>query len=118
MGIKSTEPLAASGAQSKNSIDEIQQMQKKAFEHMDKEYEYARVTTHLNRGKGQIFFFDQSSDVKQNFCNQILKQTNYQIKWLMFFQDLFLFIIMRKKVQIGKKFFILKYINNTTKKDN
>ena len=52
MGIKSTEPLAASGAQSKNSIDEIQQMQKKAFEHMDKEYEYARVTTHLNRGKG------------------------------------------------------------------
>lgn len=49
MGIKANEPTASS------SVDEIQQMQKKAFDYMDKEYEYARVTTHLNRGKGLGF---------------------------------------------------------------
>ena len=46
MGIKGNEPSAS------GSVDEIQKMQKKAFDYMDKEYEYARVTTHLNRGKG------------------------------------------------------------------
>ena len=55
MGIKGNEAQQPAPS---NSVDEIQKMQKKAFEYMDKEYEYARVTTHLNRGKGCHFAFD------------------------------------------------------------
>lgn len=52
MGIKSTSK-AGSEEQSKNenSVDEINKKQKQAFEALDKEYEMARLTTHLNRGK-------------------------------------------------------------------
>lgn len=52
MGIKGNDTPQPTAS---NSVDEIQKMQKKAFEYMDKEYEYARVTTHLNRGKGWFF---------------------------------------------------------------
>ena len=38
-------------------VDEVNKMQKQAFEALDKEYEYARVTTHLNRGKQTNFLF-------------------------------------------------------------
>lgn len=31
-------------------VNEINKMQKQAFDALDKEYEYARLTTHLNRG--------------------------------------------------------------------
>lgn len=50
MGIKSVDEL-----KDVNTVDKIQTMQKQAFDHMDKEYEYARMTTHLNRGKGLGF---------------------------------------------------------------
>ena len=53
MGIKGNDTPQPNAS---NSVDEIQKMQQKAFEYMDKEYEYARVTTHLNRGKGMHFF--------------------------------------------------------------
>jgi hypothetical protein len=48
MGLKSTDTSATSS-------DQIQQMQKQAFEELNKEYEMARITTHLNRGKGLGF---------------------------------------------------------------
>jgi hypothetical protein len=54
MGIKGNDAQQPAPS---NSVDEIQKMQKKAFDYMDKEYEYARVTTHLNRGKGWHFSF-------------------------------------------------------------
>lgn len=54
MGIKSTSDNDATKSTPK-AIDQIQSMQKKAFEALDKEYEFARMTTHLNRGKGLGF---------------------------------------------------------------
>ena len=38
-----------------NSTMQIQQMQHKAFETMDKEYQMARMTTHTHRGQGLGF---------------------------------------------------------------
>jgi hypothetical protein len=37
------------------NTESLNSMQKKAFDDLDKEYEYARMTTHLNRGKGLGF---------------------------------------------------------------
>ena len=51
MGIKSAETSHSSD----NAIDHVHQMQKKAFEALDKEYEFARMTTHTHRGKGLGF---------------------------------------------------------------
>jgi hypothetical protein len=51
MGLKSGETSASTAG----SGEAITAMQKQAFEVLDKEYEYARVTTHLNRGKGLGF---------------------------------------------------------------
>lgn len=48
MGIKSID-------EPNDSTTTIHSMQQKAFDLMNKEYEYARVTTHLNRGKGLGF---------------------------------------------------------------
>jgi inorganic pyrophosphatase/exopolyphosphatase len=64
MGIKGNE---AQQPVPSNSVDEIQKMQKKAFEYMDKEYEYARVTTHLNRGKGWLSRFRDLLHSCKNF---------------------------------------------------
>ncbi|CAF0713115.1 unnamed protein product [Brachionus calyciflorus] len=50
MGIKSIDQLNDTQTSSK-----LNTMQKQAFDVMDKEYEYARITTHLNRGKGLGF---------------------------------------------------------------
>lgn len=56
MGIKSDEVSTGGnqehkdGTKSPKGVDQINKMQKQAFEALDKEYEYARVTTHLNRG--------------------------------------------------------------------
>ncbi len=47
MGLKTDK---AQEQQSESKTDEINKMQKEAFEALDKEYEYARFTTHLNRG--------------------------------------------------------------------
>lgn len=51
MGIKS----AINSNDDVKTANNIQSMAQKAFDSMDKEYEYARVTTHLNRGKGLGF---------------------------------------------------------------
>lgn len=54
MGIKTDEATSAGAnnesTSSPKDVDQIQKMQKQAFEALDKEYEYARLTTHLNRG--------------------------------------------------------------------
>lgn len=52
MGIKSSnkEEQGCASGNSENSVDEINKKQKQAFEALDKEYELARLTTHLNRG--------------------------------------------------------------------
>lgn len=47
MGLKSDK---SSQDDSNKSVDEINKKQQIAFEAMNKEYELARVTTHLNRG--------------------------------------------------------------------
>lgn len=50
MGLKSDK----SQDDSNKSVDEINKKQQIAFEAMNKEYELARVTTHLNRGYKSI----------------------------------------------------------------
>lgn len=52
MGIKSIDNSSASSA---SSISEINKMQQQAFEQMDKEYQFARMTTHTHRGMGLGF---------------------------------------------------------------
>ena len=42
-------------ASTNTSTESLNSMQKKAFDDLDKEYEFARMTTHLNRGKGLGF---------------------------------------------------------------
>lgn len=54
MGIKSTE-AANSSNNTLTSTVQLQQMQQKAFEIMDKEYEQARMSTHTHRGQGLGF---------------------------------------------------------------
>lgn len=51
MGIKTID----SSQTVEQSVDQIQQMQKEAFEQMDKEYQLARMTTHTHRGMGLGF---------------------------------------------------------------
>lgn len=54
MGIKSTDKLAASDHTGNNTI-QLQMMQQRAFDAMDKEYEQARMSTHTHRGQGLGF---------------------------------------------------------------
>jgi hypothetical protein len=54
MGIKSTSTATTNG-NDLVALEQVQQRQSKVFDYMDKEYEYARQTTHLNRGKGLGF---------------------------------------------------------------
>ena len=50
MGIKVDETTPSA-----SSTSQVHEMQKQAFSDLDREYELARVTTHLNRGKGLGF---------------------------------------------------------------
>jgi hypothetical protein len=57
MGIEKDELASNKSPSTSGSTvtESLNSMQKKAFEDLDKEYEYARMTTHLNRGKGLGF---------------------------------------------------------------
>lgn len=62
MGIKSND----SSSNSTNSVNEIQKMQQQAFEQMDKEYQFARMTTHTHRGMGLGFASNAHSLIDPN----------------------------------------------------
>ena len=47
--------MRESNTNSSPLVANIAEMQKRTFDAMDKEYEMARVTTHMNRGKGLGF---------------------------------------------------------------
>ena len=57
MGIKATKSSEQDESSPVQKVNEINQMQKQAFDALDKEYEYARLTTHLNRGKIIFYLF-------------------------------------------------------------
>jgi hypothetical protein len=44
-----------------SSSDKIQKMQKETFDHLDREYEMARMTTHTHRGMGLGFATSSST---------------------------------------------------------
>lgn len=54
MGIKSTDKLAPNDHLGNDTV-ELQMMQQRAFNAMDKEYEQARMSTHTHRGQGLGF---------------------------------------------------------------
>jgi hypothetical protein len=64
MGLKPGEQVAT-------EANGVQAMQKQAFDVLDKEYEYARVTTHLNRGKGLGFASYSSKLIDPNQPHQL-----------------------------------------------
>ena len=62
MGIKdspsdanSTGNADSGGSSPSGSVDQIQRMQKQAFDALDKEYAFARMATHTHRGMGLGF---------------------------------------------------------------
>lgn len=55
MGIKTPSTDQSSSATGSDQVSKVNEMQKQAFELMNKEYEMARLATHLNRGKGLGF---------------------------------------------------------------
>lgn len=60
MGLKSNKSEEQNDTPPTQKVDEVNKMQKQAFEALDKEYEYARLTTHLNRGKQLNFLIFRS----------------------------------------------------------
>jgi dolichol kinase len=84
MGIKSDGASASSndlkeGSDSPKEVDQIQKMQKQAFEALDKEYESARLTTHINKGS-------RPPAIHQHYWNFILLKNSYFFIFLFSFE--------------------------------
>lgn len=55
MGIKSQTNDSKNDQTAAAAVNQVQIMQQQAFEAMDKEYQFARMTTHTHRGMGLGF---------------------------------------------------------------
>ena len=55
----------------KDSVASIEQMQRQAFEAMDKEYQIARMTTHTHRGMGLGFASSSTAVIDPNLPQQL-----------------------------------------------
>ncbi len=66
MGIKSNTNESKNDQSAAAAVNQIQKMQQQAFEAMDKEYNFARMTTHTHRGMGLGFATNATTVIDPN----------------------------------------------------
>ena len=66
MGIRPNTSESKNGQSAAAAVNQIQIMQQQAFEAMDKEYQFARMTTHTHRGMGLGFASNAATVIDPN----------------------------------------------------
>ena len=66
MGIKANTSESKNDQSAAAAVNQIQKMQQQAFEAMDKEYQFARMTTHTHRGMGLGFASNAATVIDPN----------------------------------------------------